>query len=117
MTRFTDTELGTVVGSDRIPAETIGGEKGGGSNGYGTAGLDRNANRVSAIFPREVNLANDAILTAPLDVGGDTMRLRSSRTPASSSAPGNEGDICFDANYAYHCVATNTWKRVAMATW
>lgn len=91
MTRFTDTELGTVVGSDRIPAETIGGEKGGGSNGYGTAGLDRNANRVSAIFPREVNLANDAILTAPLDVG--------------------------DANYAYHCVATNTWKRVAMATW
>lgn len=37
--------------------------------------------------------------------------------PASSSASGEAGDICFDSNYAYFCVATDTWKRVALETW
>jgi hypothetical protein len=48
---------------------------------------------------------------------GDTMRLATSRTPASATASGNAGDICWDANYVYVCVATNTWKRAALSTW
>lgn len=55
--------------------------------------------------------------TARLDNAGDTYRQRTTRTPASSSAAGNFGDICWDANYLYICVATNTWKRSALATW
>jgi hypothetical protein len=39
------------------------------------------------------------------------------KTPASASAAGIAGEICADANYIYHCTATNTWKRVAIATW
>ena len=37
--------------------------------------------------------------------------------PASATATGNKGDNAFDSNYFYVCVATNTWKRVALSTW
>lgn len=37
--------------------------------------------------------------------------------PATSSSPGRKGDNAFDSNYFYVCVATNTWKRVALSTW
>ena len=40
-----------------------------------------------------------------------------SGAPASSSAAGILGSIVADANYIYVCTATNTWKRVAIATW
>jgi len=55
--------------------------------------------------------------TALLDINSDIFRLRTSKTPASASASGNAGDICWDANYVYVCVATNTWKRAALTTW
>ena len=38
-------------------------------------------------------------------------------TPASASATGTAGTIKWDASYIYVCTATNTWKRVAIATW
>jgi hypothetical protein len=38
-------------------------------------------------------------------------------TPASSSEPCVGGQITFDANYQYDCVATNTWKRIALSSW
>jgi len=38
-------------------------------------------------------------------------------TPASATATGTAGEIAWDANYVYVCTATNTWKRVAIATW
>lgn len=55
--------------------------------------------------------------TAKLDINADTLRLRSSRTPASATAAGNPGEICWDANYVYICIAANTWRRIAHATW
>jgi hypothetical protein len=40
-------------------------------------------------------------------------------TPSSSTAPGVQGQIAWDASYVYICVADNTWKRVALSnsTW
>ena len=38
-------------------------------------------------------------------------------TPATAGAAGTTGDIQWDTNYIYICVATNTWKRVGIATW
>ena len=38
-------------------------------------------------------------------------------TPATAGASGTAGSIRYDANYIYICVAANTWKRVAIATW
>lgn len=37
--------------------------------------------------------------------------------PASAGATGEAGEIAWDANYIYVCVATNSWKRVAIAVW
>jgi len=38
-------------------------------------------------------------------------------TPASATAAGTAGEVAWDANYIYVCIATNTWKRVAIGTW
>ncbi len=38
-------------------------------------------------------------------------------TPASATSSGAAGTIAWDANYIYICVATSTWKRVAISTW
>lgn len=43
--------------------------------------------------------------------------ISTSQTPATSGAAGIAGQIAWDASFIYVCVATNTWKRVAIATW
>ena len=58
-----------------------------------------------------------ATLTSPLDINGNRLRLRTGKTPASASDTGNQGEICWDSNYLYVCTATNTWRRMAHATW
>jgi len=60
---------------------------------------------------------NTAVPTAPLDIEGNTVRVRTARTPTSTTAPGNVGDICWDANFVYVCIATNTWRRSALTAW
>lgn len=45
------------------------------------------------------------------------LTLATTATPASAGATGTTGTISWDSNYIYVCVATNTWKRVAIATW
>lgn len=52
-----------------------------------------------------------------LDINSDILRLRTAKTPASAGATGLAGQICWDTNYLYICVATNTWKRIALSTW
>ena len=37
--------------------------------------------------------------------------------PATAASAGTLGEIRIDADYIYVCTATNTWKRVAIATW
>lgn len=50
-------------------------------------------------------------------ISGNTINVPTTRTPASASATGTAGDICWDSSYIYVCVATNTWKRTAISTW
>jgi len=52
-----------------------------------------------------------------LHIAGKIIRIGTAKTPASAGATGNTGEICWDAGYIYVCMATNTWKRVAIATW
>jgi hypothetical protein len=54
---------------------------------------------------------------ALLQVFGDRIRIGTAKTPASATATGTTGEIAWDANYIYVCTATNTWKRMAIATW
>lgn len=37
--------------------------------------------------------------------------------PATSTSVGSPGQLAFDTNYLYICVASNTWKRVALPAW
>lgn len=43
--------------------------------------------------------------------------ILTAKTPASATAIGTTGEVCWDANYIYICIATNTWKRVALPAW
>jgi hypothetical protein len=52
-----------------------------------------------------------------LDISDDSIRVREPMTPASSSAPGQVGEIAWDNGYVYVCVAPNTWKRAALSSW
>lgn len=38
-------------------------------------------------------------------------------TPASHTAQGTQWQVAIDTNYIYVCVAPNSWKRVAIASW
>lgn len=54
----------------------------------------------------------------PKPVKATSFSLSSLNTaPSSASDTGTEGEIRFDADYIYVCTATDTWKRVAIATW
>ena len=55
--------------------------------------------------------------TARLDINDSVLRLRVAKTPASATDTGNQGNFCWDDSYFYICVASNTWKRAALATW
>ena len=44
-------------------------------------------------------------------------RSYANQTPASASATGTAGTIVYDSSFLYVCIATDTWKRVAIATW
>jgi len=56
-------------------------------------------------------------LTGILDINSDKIRIETAKTPSSASDTGDAGDICWDSNYLYVCVAANTWKRAALSSW
>ena len=51
------------------------------------------------------------------DVAFTGKAILATSTPASAAATGTTGTVTWDASYIYICTATNTWKRVAIATW
>lgn len=55
--------------------------------------------------------------TNRLDVNDDSIRVRTAQTPATAGDAGNQGEIAWDADYIYVCVASDTWKRAALSTW
>lgn len=47
----------------------------------------------------------------------DSTIITATSTPASAGAAGVTGQWAWDASYIYICINTNTWQRVAHATW
>jgi hypothetical protein len=65
-----------------------------------------------------VEVSNAGTTKATVDYRGALMvQAGTGITPASASATGTAGTIVWDANFIYVCVATDTWKRVAISTW
>ena len=69
-------------------------------------------------FPTTVTSTDGFVLSCQTD--GSTLWDHPhaiSGTPASSTATGKQGSIQYDSSYFYVCVATNTWRRVALSSW
>ena len=79
--------------------------------------MDSQASRSFLTIRRDsgyVGIGNITDMLAPLDIAGESIRLRQPQTPAAANAPGAVGTICWDAGYVYVCVAQDTWKRTAL---
>jgi len=111
------------------------------------AGTDGNTNEIVIGFDTTGMGSNTAILgnssitrtylrgrvlagpTLPTDNGVDALQVNGTiastgyklsalnTAPASASATGTLGEIRITADAIYICTATNTWKKVAIATW
>ena len=100
------------------------GKRSGGTKRYFNMAVGVEADQVASFkgdviafhFSKALGIATNSP-SALLDINSDILRLRTAKTPASAGAAGNAGDICWDADYLYACVAANTWKRSAMVTW
>lgn len=60
-------------------------------------------------------ISNGIINSASVIAG--LFRMPNLSTPATAAASGEQGQIRIDANYIYVCIATDVWKRTALATW
>jgi hypothetical protein len=58
-------------------------------------------------------------LRSPVFTIGQTgqIRITNPETPQAASAPCMQGEIRWDANFVYVCVATDNWKRTSLASW
>jgi len=52
-----------------------------------------------------------------LDVNGDKLRIREKHTPKSSTEPCSQGQMAWDDQYVYVCVAQDNWKRTELSSW
>jgi hypothetical protein len=64
-----------------------------------------------------INIGTSTLDCGRLTVDSDTINVTTQKTPASASDTGTKGDIVHDGDFVYVCVATDTWKRAAIATW
>lgn len=63
-----------------------------------------------------VDFTNDqAISHVPFTFESDI--ILATKTPSSATDIGTAGEIAWDADYIYICVATDTWKRTPLSTW
>lgn len=50
------------------------------------------------------------------NISAGNVIMPTAQTPASSLAVGTTGQMVWDGNYIYLCIAPNTWKRVALSS-
>lgn len=55
--------------------------------------------------------------TYPTDIATTYTIYQALHTPSSATDVGNKGEMRFDDNYIYACIADNTWKRAALTSW
>jgi hypothetical protein len=67
----------------------------------------------------EVNIAGTGNIAVFSTTGAAVtgLTVTTSSTPATSSSTGVTGQIQWDSDYIYVCVAPNTWKRASINTW
>lgn len=63
--------------------------------------------------------AKSLVCYGRVDLNGNKLILgnQAANVPANATSSGKAGQIAYDSNYVYICVADNTWKRAALETW
>jgi hypothetical protein len=62
-----------------------------------------------------LDVNGNATIRGNLTLTGTSLVITTPTTPASKTASGIAGQVSWDSSYIYICVATNTWKRVAIS--
>jgi hypothetical protein len=52
-----------------------------------------------------------------IDVNGTSVRIQNAKTPSSSTDSCDVGQMQWDADFVYVCVASNRWRRSALQDW
>jgi hypothetical protein len=89
-------------------------------NNSGNSWLELSRQSGAALIGVASSLSDADLQLAPLGNGLVRItnpRIVSKAAPASAAATGVQGEVRWDASYVYICTATDTWKRVAIATW
>lgn len=60
---------------------------------------------------------NDITAIVNPDLVIDSLVISNSEPPTNATAIGTTGQVTWDAEYIYVCIATNTWKRSSIVTW
>jgi len=82
---------------------------------YADASIDRGTG--SRFFIRSLS-TSPSVLSGDLTVGGNgKFFISKPETPSSSTDECAVGQMAWDKDFIYICVATNTWKRSAVSTW
>jgi hypothetical protein len=85
-------------------------------NDYLTSFTNAGAGKHNLAASGTLAITGAATFAGAVTIAGTVIHTLSA-TPASATAAGTVGTMSWDANYIYICTATNTWKRVAIATW
>ena len=84
------------------------------SNATGNIFIGKNSGSVVYVVSKTGSVGiGTASPTTQLDVSGNSIRVRTSQSPASGASCAG-GEIAWDTGYIYICTAANTWKRAAL---
>lgn len=92
------------------------GQDGSGNGSFNISDATAGQTRLAIDSDGNVGIATTAP-TQLLDINSDSIRVRTAKTPSSSSDTCDQGQIAWDTDYVYVCVSANTWKRSALSTW
>jgi hypothetical protein len=86
-------------------------------NGTGPAAISMSGSYTDQIVGNGFSVSgNGNTVVNSLSVNGNLI-VPNPIVPASSSSACAKGQISYDTNYFYVCVATNSWKRTALSSW
>ena len=84
------------------------------------AGSLAGATSYSITLPGNIPTVNQQLsnlLNGELGWTDPASKVNFGTAPASATSTGEAGDVVWTVDYIYVCTATDTWKRVAIATW
>lgn len=106
------------LSSDRTFSNAVASSFSGADNASNTMAFKLQTTTPSTrVTPLTLRGDETALFSGLIDADHDSMRIRTAKTPATSSEACAQGTIAWDTSYVYVCVATDTWKRTALATW